>query len=103
MESQDVRRLKNSRHELGVPHCGSVGKGFDVVSLRMRVQSLALLSELRIWCCHRLQHGLQVWLGSGVAMAVAQAPAAALIRPLGWEHPHAIGSNVKRKKDKFKA
>ena len=37
---------------------------------RMRVRSLALLSGLRVWCCHKLQFRSQIWLGSSV-MAVA--------------------------------
>ena len=36
----------------------------------MRVQSLALLSGLRIRCCCELWCGSQTWLRSGVAMAV---------------------------------
>ena len=33
--------------------------------------ALALLSRLRIWCCHNLQHRLQIRLGSGIAVAAA--------------------------------
>ena len=43
----------------------------NTVSVRMQVQSLALLSGLRILCCQELQHRFQVWFGSGVAVAVA--------------------------------
>jgi len=39
----------------------------------MWVQSLALLSGLRIWHCGELQHKLQTHLRSGVAVAVACA------------------------------
>ena len=39
----------------------------------MRVQSLALLSGLRIWRCCQLWCRLQKWLKSGVAVAVVQA------------------------------
>ena len=53
----------------------------------MRVQSLTLLS------------GLQMWLGSGVAVAVAQAPASALIPTLAQKRPYAAGAAVKRKKN----
>ena len=48
----------------GVHHCGSKTQ---LVSMRMRVQSLALLSRLRIWCCCKLQCRLNVQHGSGVA------------------------------------
>ena len=54
----------------GSSRCGSVGQGPDVVSVRMRVQSLASLSELKIWHCCRLWHRSQVQLGSCVAVAV---------------------------------
>ena len=39
-----------------------------------------------------------MWLGSGVAMAVAQATAAAPIQPLAQELPYATGTAIKRKK-----
>ena len=48
--------------EIGVP---------NIVSMKMWVQSLASLSGLRIWCCCKLWHRLQMRLGSSVAMAVA--------------------------------
>ena len=38
------------------------------------------LSGLRIQRCHKLQCGSQMWFGSGIAVAVVQAPAVALIR-----------------------
>ena len=41
-----------------------------LVSMRLQVQSLALLSGLRILCCHVLWCSLQTWLGSQVAVAV---------------------------------
>ena len=44
-----------------------------LVSMRMQVPSLASLSKLRIQCCHELQYKRQTLLGSGVAVAVAQA------------------------------
>ena len=39
-----------------------------------------------------------MWLGSGVAVAVAQTSAAASIQPLAQELPFAAGMTVKRKK-----
>ena len=59
------------KYERGSSHCGSVGKEHNIVSVRMQVQSLASLSELRIWHCCKLQHSLQMQLRSDVAMAVA--------------------------------
>ena len=37
------------------------------------VQSLALISGLRIWCCSKMQQRLQMLLRSHVAMAVVEA------------------------------
>ena len=45
----------------------------SVVSLRMQVGSLALLSGLRIWHCCELWHRSQVQLRSAVAVAVVWA------------------------------
>ena len=41
--------------------------------MTLRVQSLASLSGLRIRHCHELWGRLQTWLGSGIAVALAQA------------------------------
>ena len=49
----------------------------------MQVQSLALLSGLRIWCCHELQ---------------CRLAAAAQIQPLAWKLPYATGVALKKKK-----
>ena len=73
------------------------------MSVRMQVQSLASLTGLRIWRCHKLQYTSQMRLGSGVTMAVAyRLAAAALIQLLGWEFPYAAGVALKRKKIKTK-
>ena len=45
-------------------------KNTTPLSMRMQVQSLALLSGLRIWLCHKLQHRSQMQLRSCVAVAV---------------------------------
>ena len=41
------------------------------VSMRMQVQSLASLSGLRIWHCHKLLRRSQMQLGSGGIVAAA--------------------------------
>ena len=65
----------------------------------LRVQSLALLSGLKIWHCHELRCRLQTWLGSGIAVAVWHRPAAiALIRPLAWELSYVDLKSKKKKK-----
>ena len=38
-----------------------------------------------------------MWLGSGVALAVAYASAVAPIQPLAWEPPYSTGIAIKRK------
>ena len=43
-----------------------------------------------------------MWLGSSIAVAVAQDPAAALIQALAQEGPQAADVAVKRKKQKEK-
>ena len=66
----------------------------------MLVRSLALLSGLRIWCCHKLQCQVAdtawipvlLWL---CCKAAAEAP----IRPLAWELPYAAGSALKGKRN----
>ena len=62
-----------------------------LASLRMQVQSLALLSALRIWHCFKLWCRSQMQLGSCIAVAVHRPAAAALIWPLVWEPPYAMG------------
>ena len=59
------------------------------MSVRMWVGSLALLSGLRIWHC--LQAATKVTDAAQMqfAVTVAQAPDAALIRPLAQELPYA--------------
>ena len=51
-------------------------------TVRLQVQSLALLSGLRIGHCHELWCRSQTQLRSRVAVAMA------LIRPLAWEPPY---------------
>ena len=62
--------------------CGSAGEGPPIVSERVWVRTLDSLSGLRIWRGHTLWRRSQMQLGSGVAMAVAQASAVAPILPL---------------------
>ena len=45
-------------------------KGIRLGAMRLQVQSLALLSGLRVWCRRELWCRLQMWLGSGVVVAV---------------------------------
>ena len=75
--------------------------------MRMCVQTLALLSGWRIWsCCElwcRLHTALYNLHCAGIAVAVVQAGAAALIHPLAWELPYAISVAVKSKNNNIAA
>ena len=53
-------------------HRGSAVRTW-LVSMRMRIRSLALLSGLRIWYCQELWYRSQMWLRSCTAVAVAKA------------------------------
>ena len=44
----------------------------------------------------------QMWLRSSIAVAVCRPAAIALIRPLAWEIPYAVGVALKSKKKKKK-
>ena len=70
--------------------------------MKMQVQFLSSRSELEIWCCCKLQHSLQIWLGSCTAVAVVYIAAAAPIRLLAQELPYAADVAIKRKKKKKK-
>ena len=60
--------------------------------MSLRVRSLASISGLGIGICPELWYRSQMWLRSGVAEALA---AIALIRPLAWEPPYAVGVALK--------
>ena len=68
--------------------------------MRTQVQSQALLSGLRIWRFCELWGRSQMWLRSGVALAVAWAIATAPIQPLAWEFPYAADVAIRRKQRK---
>ena len=65
------------------------------------VRSLALLSELTIWHCHELC-GIGPRCGSDPSLLWLRCrPAAtALILPLAWKLPYAVGAALKRQKKK---
>ena len=53
-----------------------------------------------VW--HELWCRLQMQLGSGIAVAGAQASGYSSIQPLAWIPPYAMGVALKRQKDKNK-
>ena len=63
--------------------------------MRLRVQSLALLSGLRIWRCCELWCRLQTQLRSCIAVALANTDP---ISPLAWEPPCAVGAALEKTK-----
>jgi len=70
--------------------------------MRMSILSLALLSELRIWRCRELWCRSQTQLGSVWLWLWCMLAVTALIRPLAWEPPNAVGAAPKRQKTKDK-
>uniref|UniRef100_A0A8D1V556 Uncharacterized protein n=1 Tax=Sus scrofa TaxID=9823 RepID=A0A8D1V556_PIG len=70
--------------------------------MRLQVRSLALLSGLRTRPCRELWCRSQTRLGSGIAVALCRPSATALLRPLAWEPPYAMGAALKRQKAKKK-
>ena len=74
-------------------------KRIQLVTVRLRVRSLALLSGLKIRCCCELWCRSQRQLGSHIAVAVAVARSAAVgsIPPLAWELPYVAGVAIKSK------
>ena len=68
-KTKKTKKKKKRKKDPGVPMVAQQVKS-PTVSTRMQVQSLALLSGLRLQLCCTLQHSLQMWLGSGVALAV---------------------------------
>ena len=75
-------------------HIMAQQKGIWPGTMRVWVQSLALLNGLRIQCCCELWCRLQIWL----SLASCRLAATALIRPLAWEPPYATGEALKRQK-----
>ena len=59
-------------------------KQIQLGTMRLQIQSLALLGGLRIWHCHELWCRSQTQPGSQVATAP--------IRPLAWEPSYAAGT-----------
>ena len=70
--------------------------------MRMRVQSLASLSELRIWCCCSCGVGRRCGYDLKLLWLWHVPAAAALIGPLAWERPYAVGMALKKTKKKEK-
>ena len=84
---------------MGVPVVAQ-GKQIWLASRRTHVQSLALLSRLRIWRCHELWSRSKTWLGSWVAVAVASDHSSNSIPSLGTSICHGCRPKKDQKKKK---
>ena len=71
------------------------------VSLRTRVRSPALLSGLRIQCCHKLWHRSQSWLRFHVAVATASSCSSDGTSSLGTSIYRRSGPKKKKEKKEF--
>ena len=72
IKNLELLEFNDKKFVFGSSHCGSVVIN-RLVSMRTWVWFLALISGLRIQCCHELWYRLQIWLGSYITVAVAQA------------------------------
>ena len=68
--------------------------------MRLQVRSLASLSGLRIWYCRELWCSSQMWLGSDVAVTMAQVSSCSSDLPssLGTSICHGCGPKNEKKK-----
>ena len=66
----DISNLRNVINNVrGVPVVAQ-WKRIQLGTMRLPVRSLASLSGLRIWHCHELWCKSQMWLRSGIVMAL---------------------------------
>uniref|UniRef100_A0A8D1K8H2 Uncharacterized protein n=1 Tax=Sus scrofa TaxID=9823 RepID=A0A8D1K8H2_PIG len=70
--------------------------------MRLRVHSLDLLNGLMTRHCHELWCGLQTWLRSRIALALAWASGYSSDSTPSWEPPYAAEQPKKWQKDKKK-
>ena len=91
------RYMKLNKKQVQSSHCGTV-ETIRLISMRIQVQSLALLSGLGIQHCHKLWYGLQAQLGSHVAAAVAGSCSSYSTPNLGTSMCHKCSPKKKKKK-----
>ena len=68
--------------------------------MRIRVQSPALLSGLRIWHYGELWYRSQMRLDATLLWLWRRLATEALIQPLTWDLPYAMGTTLKGQKKK---
>ena len=71
-------------------------------SMRTQVQSLGLLSGLRIWCCHSCGGCHRCGSDPALLWLWCRLAATNLIPSLAWEAPYAAGAALRRQKEKKK-
>ena len=81
--------------QTGVPNVAHQ-KQIWLVFMRTQVRSLASLIGLRIRHCCELWCRSQMWVRSGVAVAVVWAGGCGSDSTLAWEHPYPAGAGLKR-------
>ena len=86
----------------GSSHCGSACYQFQLVSMRIWVQSLASLRRLRSSIAVNNGVGQRHGLDPALLWLWCRPAGAALILPLAWELTYATGAALKRKKKKKK-
>ena len=89
-------QLKKKKKKSGSSHCSSRSLQTQLLSMRMRVQSLVSLSGLRFWCCGELWCRSETWFRSHITIW-RRVAAAAPIWPLAWKLPYVIGAALKSK------
>ena len=82
-------------YNLGVPVMAQ-WKLISVGIMRSRVQSLASLSQLRIWCCRELWCRSQTQLDPDLLWLWHRPATVAPIEPLDWAPPYAAGMALKK-------
>ena len=77
-------------------------KQTQLISMRMQVRSLALLSASKIWCCHELWCRSQTGSDPELPWLWCRPATVDLIQPLTWKLPYDAGAVIKKKKKKKK-
>ena len=68
-------------------------------TMKWQVESLASLDGLRIWCCHELWYSHRHGSDPALLCLWCRPAAVALIGPLAWESPYAVGAALKKKEE----
>ena len=96
--SPKVLSFYSKNSSFGVPFVPLMGEDLDMVSMRMQVPYLALLTGLRIPHCHKLCCLSHMWLDPALLGLRHRLAAAALIQSPAWELVYAAGVVPKAKK-----